>query len=481
MSGSRPSPHDRVDEIRVLYVDDDPEFADLVATYLERTDGRLTVETATSVTGGLDRLADTQYDCIVSDYEMPGQTGIEFLETVRRNHPELPFILYTGKGSEEVASEAISSGVTDYLRKRSGADQYALLANRIHNATEQYRTNRALDDFRARIEFALSVTDSIIFEADPDSKTEVRHGPFERLFGVESETVPNTRAFLNECVHPEDREKVKSLQNPAELPIQDTVEQEFRTHPDNGDTKWIYNEMYADTDAEGNPQRLVGLNTDVTERKRHEQRLERQNQQLEQLASVVSHDLRNPLTVASGKIELARGECDSTHLEDAAKAIDRMETLISDLLTLARTGDPVREPEDVSLPRLIEECRRSVRTGEATVVCETEKRVRANRSRLKQLLENLISNAVEHGDEAVTVRIGASSKGFYVCDDGSGIPEEERDDVFESGYSTIEGGTGFGLSIVREIVKAHGWEIDVVESSDGGARFEITGLHAVDE
>jgi CheY-like chemotaxis protein len=106
--------------IRILHVDDDPDFAETAAALVEQIDDRFDVETATSVGEGLDRLTDADFDCVVSDYDMPGQNGIEFLETVRADNPDLPFILYTGKGSEEVASDAISAGVTDYLQKGSG-------------------------------------------------------------------------------------------------------------------------------------------------------------------------------------------------------------------------------------------------------------------------------------------------------------------------------------------------------------------------
>ncbi|MFB6299355.1 MAG: PAS domain S-box protein [Halobacteriales archaeon] len=127
------------DSVHILHVDDEPDLADMAATFLERTDERFVVETATSASEGLDRLTDTEFDCIISDYDMPGQNGIEFLEAVREDYPNLPFILYTGKGSEEVASEAISAGVTDYLQKEAGTEQYELLANRIRNYVERAR------------------------------------------------------------------------------------------------------------------------------------------------------------------------------------------------------------------------------------------------------------------------------------------------------------------------------------------------------
>jgi len=128
--------------IRVLHVDDEPDVSELTAEFIERDDERFRVDTATSASDGINRLARNEYDCIVSDFDMPGQDGIEFLRTVREDHPDLPFILYTGKGSEEVASEAISAGVTDYLQKGIGKSQYEVLSNRITNAVQQVRANR---------------------------------------------------------------------------------------------------------------------------------------------------------------------------------------------------------------------------------------------------------------------------------------------------------------------------------------------------
>ncbi len=81
----------------------------------------------------------------MSDYELPGANGIEFLETVRESYPDLPFILFTSKGSEEVASDAISAGVSDYLQKGSGTERFSLLANRITNLVAQYRAEVHLE------------------------------------------------------------------------------------------------------------------------------------------------------------------------------------------------------------------------------------------------------------------------------------------------------------------------------------------------
>jgi len=130
------------DPIRVLHVDDDPHYGELTKTCLERVDDALTVVEEKTVVEALVKLDEGEFDCVVSDYDMPNTDGIEFLEIVRERHPDLPFILFTGKGSEEVASEAISKGVTDYMQKGGSTDSYEVLANRVRNAVEQYRSQK---------------------------------------------------------------------------------------------------------------------------------------------------------------------------------------------------------------------------------------------------------------------------------------------------------------------------------------------------
>ncbi|PSP92281.1 PAS domain S-box protein [Halobacteriales archaeon QS_4_66_20] len=153
---------DELSEVRVLHVDDDPEINELTKTFLERVDDDISVVAETGVIAALDNLRadDLEFDCVVSDYDMPNTNGLEFLEIVREEHPDLPFILFTGKGSEEIASEAISAGVTDYMQKGSGTEQYEMLANRVQNAAKRYRTQRrfwdALSWYRRLVEQSLA-------------------------------------------------------------------------------------------------------------------------------------------------------------------------------------------------------------------------------------------------------------------------------------------------------------------------------------
>ena len=210
--------------------------------------------------------------------------------------------------------------------------------------------------------------------------------------------------------------------------------------------------------------------------------LERQNERLDQFAGVVSHDLRNPLNVAQGQLEFAREGRDDLHLEAVDRSLDRMETLIENVLLLAREGDTALDAEPAGLREVLRSCREGIESEEVTLVAATDRAVLADPGRLRQLLGNLVCNAAEHGGDTVTVTLGEldTGIGFYVEDDGEGIAEGDREAVFEPGVSTSSEGTGFGLAIVEKIAEEHGWTVTVTEGADGGARFEFDGVEFVD-
>ncbi|SEA12601.1 PAS domain S-box-containing protein [Haloplanus vescus] len=707
---------ERLDEIVLLHVDDDASFAQLASTFLERQDDRFRVETATSVDEGLARLDDCDVDCIVSDYDMPGQTGIDFLETVRDRDADLPFILYTGKGSETVASDAFSAGATDYLQKASGTEQYTLLANKVTNYVEKYRAERevhrrsramqtategiaildaagryvSLNEAYADIcgiapdDLVGECWDRTLTDAEaerlraeafpklaaqspwsgeatgrrPDGSTYLKQlslAPLEdgghvcivrditeqRKRERERRRYEHMLNAMTECVGIYDHEGrfvaaneslasfydldpqtlegrhsalIQRLRDSAEddpyrellagerdelcgefeddfpnhghalveyrftpLTIDGDIEGAVgvaRTVTDRERREWQFRRYERIVEVSGDPvytldtdgnftfvndrfveltgydrdailgehvsllmddedietgRRLitslltgdddrdtfemdvttasgsvctceanvalvvtdgefrgtVGVLRDITERKRRAAELRRKNDRLERFTDIVSHDLRNPLNVAQGRLELARETVDDPdHLDTAAASLDRCQRLIDDLLSLARDGKYIDDTEPVSLAAAARESWRHVETGDATLAVDTEATVRADRSRLHQLLENLVRNAVDHGptggDRAatLTITVGDCPDGFYVADDGPGIPPDERAHVFDSGYSTSADGTGFGLSIVRAIAEAHEWSVAATESDDGGARIEVTGVES---
>ncbi|MXR43025.1 PAS domain S-box protein [Halobaculum sp. WSA2] len=216
--------------------------------------------------------------------------------------------------------------------------------------------------------------------------------------------------------------------------------------------------------------------TTALQRIEAESTIRRERDRLEEFASILSHDLRNPLNVAQGRLELIQMTGELDHVDAIDRALDRMERLIEDMLTLAREGDAVGETEPVALRTVATQAWNNVATNDAALEVEATVQIDADHSRFIQVFENLYRNAIEHGGDTVTVRVGAFDGGFYIEDTGPGIPEDEREDIFESGYTTNQDGTGFGLAIVKRIVEAHGWEIDVTAGRDGGARFEISGI-----
>ncbi|WP_136688552.1 sensor histidine kinase [Halorhabdus amylolytica] len=203
---------------------------------------------------------------------------------------------------------------------------------------------------------------------------------------------------------------------------------------------------------------------------------------LDHVASVISHDLRNPLDVAKARLRAARDTGETEHFEHVADAHDRMERIVEDVLTLARGPNVVQPDERVQLSAATERAWATVETDDADIVVEEPlPTVLADPDRLGRLFENLFRNAIEHGGTAVTVTVGPleEATGFYVADDGQGIQPERRERVFDPGFSTDDHGTGIGLSIVARIVDLHGWSIVVTDSTSRGARFEITGLETV--
>lgn len=300
-----------------------------------------------------------------------------------------------------------------------------------------------------------------------------------RLYGYEQDDLVGDT--VAEYIHPEDREKVVRAFQTVVSSREYTVETvEYRHRRADGTFLWVESVTSTNPTSDG----YYVINTrDIAARKRQEQELEQANKRLKDFAHVVSHDLRNPLAVAKGSLELAEEEAPSDHHSTVADALERMEALIDGLLRDAQAEARELEIETIDLGELSKTCWRNVATPDAELVVDIDRSIRADRFRIMQLLENLYRNAVEHGCENATVTIGGLETGFYIEDDGRGIPTEERAQIFEAGYSTSTGGTGLGLglSIVQRVAETHGWEVQATGGAAGGARFEITGVEFTDD
>ncbi len=223
---------------------------------------------------------------------------------------------------------------------------------------------------------------------------------------------------------------------------------------------------------------------------RSSRELERQNERLDEFASTLSHDLRNPLTVARGHVELlsarlsdldADGDDLQTHVEKLEGAHDRIESIIDDVLTLTRKGASVEATAPVPLEAIVTDAWDNIDSRNATLDVRESRTIHADRSRLLRAFENLFRNSIDHVGDDVTVSVGLTDHGFYVADDGPGIPSEEVDDIFDYGHTTSDQGTGLGLSIVKTIAAAHGWRLYVDTTYVDGAMFVFADVFDADE
>lgn len=175
-------------EICVVHVDDNRAIAEVTREYLTREDKRINYYISEKPENAIKLLSEHPVDCIISDYDMPHKNGIEFLHEVRKINPEIPFMLYTGKGSEEVASDAFSAGVNGYFQKEPHPDHYTVLANRIISIVEQKRAQKKQREHLAAIEtaqdaIAILTSEDIIDFANPS---------MAEMYGVENESLAGT-------------------------------------------------------------------------------------------------------------------------------------------------------------------------------------------------------------------------------------------------------------------------------------------------
>ncbi|WP_435175437.1 PAS domain S-box protein [Halorussus sp. AFM4] len=234
---------------------------------------------------------------------------------------------------------------------------------------------------------------------------------------------------------------------------------------------------------DGKMQHLVELVAATTEaaleRTDRERRLQRQNDRLDSFASMLAHELRNPVQIGQIYGQQLSGGQNAEAVEYVTEAFDRIERMIDIMLVLTRGRKAVGEPTPTPLAAAAREVWADVDAPDAALDVDIDRTIRTDETYVRHLFRNLFENAVEHGGRDVTVTVGELPIGFYVADDGAGIPEADRERVFEEGYTTAadQGGTGLGLAFVAELADVYDWEVSVTESESGGARFEFTRVH----
>jgi|APHM01.1.fsa_nt_gi Signal transduction histidine kinase len=225
------------------------------------------------------------------------------------------------------------------------------------------------------------------------------------------------------------------------------------------------------------------------ERHQQQEELQQQAELFEEFTSGVTHDLKTPLSVAKGRVKQAQDEDDTSYLVPASEALDRMQSIINDTLRVAKQSGKIDEKKEIKISEVINNIKYLFQDSDVDIRIIDDFTVHGDKEGLKHVFENLFSNAQQHGEGPVVIRVGLSNNvftstrapptqkfEFYVEDNGPGIEKSRRKSVFEAGESSRVDGTGFGLSIVKQIVQAHDWEITVTESFDGGARFEFKNV-----
>ena len=425
---------------------------------------------------------------------------VEGLDAVRRLDRSLQVIAFV----DDPAAEPATDPLVDAVATTQGDLDATLRWLAARGEPEVDRADEALRTERDHLLALFSnVPDPAIAYDYVDGEPIVHrvNDAFEETFGYDAERVVGESAddFI---VPPTDEAEAEATELNERLQCGENVRREVTRETADGPRHFILHVVPIRLDAEN----VSGyaIYTDVTERREREAALERQNERLDEFASIVSHDLRNPLSVAEGYVALADETGETAHLEKATEALNRMDDLVADLLSLARQGASVGEVEPVSIEALARDAWESVDTDGAELVVDGDVTVDASAMRTRELLENVFRNSVEHGSTgsraspddgvkhgrqspecsdtgALTVRVGEATfrgddgpkRGFFVEDDGCGLPEGQLDQVFESGFTTRESGTGLGLAITKRIADAHGWEVRALAGESGGARFEF--------
>ncbi|MFB6074746.1 MAG: ATP-binding protein [Haloarculaceae archaeon] len=437
------------------------------ATVRDAIEGDEGPDEVTRVTSlGSLRDAIAEYDdvgCVVvhDDLAVPAACA-----TVADADPDLPVVVLASDGSEALAERATRAGAAAYVPD----EERAALAEHVATAVERY-DDRRWDRARASaFDTLLEATDRAVYVKDEQARHLLKSTtagdlrPEAFVGRTDEEVYGDAEGYREDLSVIEDDER---------------VEGDVRQYQVGNETRWAKTTKVPWRE-NGEVRGLVGFTEDVTETVRRRQRLHSHRERREELTSYLRHDLRNPLQVASSALELAQETGDETAFEKARNALARMEEILEDLSALAEddleTGDDDGAvPSGTAFAQVTRDVWEALETNGATlnVKFPDESRIIAPGAGVRPVLENLFKNALEHGGPGVTIVVGPLADGFYVADSGHGIPPEERDNVFESGYTTGEDGGGTGLTIVSDIAERQGWTVALTESVSGGARFEF--------
>ena len=302
---------------------------------------------------------------------------------------------------------------------------------------------------------------------------------FEDVFGYDASDIIGQS--LTGALVPEEAE-TQATELHEEIATGDYIDAVVSRQTANGTRQFLLRAVPAERVSK---QYAFAIYSDITSLKRREAELEQKIQQFEEFASVLTHDIRNPINIAEGTLEQIKTPENEDRVSRIENAHDRIKTLVDDTLVLTRESDAITDTASVPIETIVNGAWDVVETKEADLEVVDQFTLTCDRTRVSRLFENLFRNAIEHNDESVTIRVGIhntmgtstrenTATAFYVADDGVGIPSDDRERLFDIGETTAATGTGLGLAIVERIVDAHQWNIHITESEADGAKFVIS-------
>jgi len=464
--------------IRILFVDDEPALLDIGKVILEQS-GDFTVTTATSAPEAIRLLGKEQFDAIISDYEMPGMNGIQFLVLVRTRFGLIPFILLTGRGREDVVIQAINRGADFYLRKGGDPkEEFAELSHKIKKAVESRQAERALRESEAKFCSLIESIPDVIWTTASDGRTVFISPRVETVCGFTPEEIyrGGDTVWLGR-IHPDDVEPVKE-QFRALFERKNLFDIEYRIQ--RKDQSWIWVHDRALTTYEKNGIWYAdGIFADVTGRKLAKDALTAANKKLTLLSSITRHDINNQLMVLQGYLSiLKKKQSDPTlsnYFEQAGTATKRISAVIRFTKEYESIG--VNTPAWQDCRTLVDTAAKQAPLGQVIVKNDLSLGTEVFADLLFEgVFYNLFDNTLRYGgDQLKTIRISSQESDASLTiiyeDDGVGITAEDKKHLFTHGFGK---NTGIGLFLAREILSITGIAITENGIPGKGARFEIT-------
>lgn len=466
--------------INILYVENNINIRKKVILNLEKENDKFKIDGVDSPNNGIHNLNKKTYDCILSGYNFPNTNGLEFLKEVKKQ-TDIPFILFTKENNDEIIHDIISENVDDYVEKDLNKIQYKILSKRISTYVSNHRTKSKLikrtdelEEERKFINQSLDSMNDIFFVIDTNGNiNKVNNSGLKCITSIsnyseqdigeinirdifpqsQTEQINKSLSSVNKGNHVRFNIEAKTNQN-------ESLELEIKISP-------LYNDI---NEIIG----IVGMARDVTEENEYKRKLKKKNNKLDKFAKIISHDIRNPTSIAKGNLNLHINNHGSTdELDTTLKSIHRIENILEDVLYITKSNTDELNKQNITLKSIANECWKNLNVKNSELKINTDKIISQNKKLSSRLFENLFKNSIEHSGDNVRITIGGTKNGFYVEDNGTGIPKNKRGKIFNQNYSTSETGEGLGLSIVEHVCDVHGWTISITESKTGGARFEI--------